>query len=175
MEKREKSFTPGVILIVIGLYFLLDQLNLFHFSWREIFPVALLLLGSLFLVSIFTRKDKSAAFPATVLLVLGAFYFLRNFDLLPYDFYLYRMRDYWPVFLIAFGLGFIVLFLLNTHDWGLMIPGGLLLFFGVTFLLDKIGFLYWDDFVEYWPVILIAIGTGIVVANLRKKAEQEKM
>lgn len=175
MEKREKSFIPGVILIVIGSYFLLNRLGLFYLRWRSVYPIILLAVGALFLVAIFTKKDKGAAFPATVLLVLGLFFFLRNFDYLPFGFYLHDIEAFWPIFLIAFGLGFVVLFFFKSEDWGLLIPGGVLLFFGVIFLLRAMGIFYWHNFVDYWPVILIAVGLGIVVSSLRKKPDNHDL
>ncbi|NIR51432.1 hypothetical protein GWO43_22905, partial [candidate division KSB1 bacterium] len=168
MANRERSLIPGVILILLGLYFLLDRLNVFYFRWEYLYPLILLGLGVLFLVAIFTKKDKGAAFPATILLILGLFFFLRNYGLLPYEFYLYYIEDYWPIFLIAFGLGFLVLFSVKPEDWGVLIPGGILLFFGVVFLLRNMRLFYWRDFADFWPVILIAIGLGIVVSSLRK-------
>ena len=171
MAKRERSLVPGVVLILIGVYFLLRELNLIHLRWRELYPVVLLALGLLFLVAAFRREDKGAAFPGTVLLVLGIFFALRNYDLAPISYYLYDVGDYWPVFLLAFGLGFVVQFFFARHDWGLLIPGGVLLFLGVMFLFRNLGLFYWWHFADLWPVILILIGLAMVISGLRKRTE----
>lgn len=171
MAEREKSYIPGILLIVVGVLLLLYQLDVLYLRWSKIYPVGLLILGVLFFVSIMTRKDKGAAFPATVLIVLGLFFFLRNYGYFSLHFYFYDFEDFWPIFLISIGLGFIVLYIFKPEDWGVLIPGGVLLFLGILFFLKSAGIFYWRDFVDFWPVILIAIGISIVISNLRRKTE----
>ncbi len=172
MTERERSYVPGIILIAIGVILLLHQLDLIYLRWRHVFPIILLALGVFFFVSIITRKDKGAAFPATIFIVLGAFFFLRNFGYFSVDFYFYDFEEYWPIFLIAFGLGFIVLYFFRMEDWGVLIPGGVLLFFGILFLLRSARIFYWRDFADFWPLILIAIGIGLVIGSLKRKTEK---
>ncbi|MFQ6114727.1 MAG: LiaI-LiaF-like domain-containing protein [bacterium] len=172
MAEREKSYVPGIILIVMGVILLLHQLDFIFLRWRHIFPIILLALGVFFLISTVTRKDKGAAFPATVLLVLGLFFFFRNFAYFSVDYYFYDFEEYWPIFLIAFGLGFIVLYFFKPEDWGVLIPGGVLLFFGALFFLRSAGIFYWRDFADFWPLILIAIGISIVISSLKRKIEK---
>ncbi len=171
MSEKKRSIVPGVVLILIGAAFLLQQLRILDFTWRESYPFILMAVGAVFLITIFTKGDRGASFPATVLLVLGIFFFLRNFGYFSLDYYFYDLRDYWPIFLIAFGLGFIVLFLFKSDDWGVLVPGGLLLFFGAVFFLNTIDILYWRNITDFWPVILIAVGVSIVINNLRKRPE----
>ncbi len=171
MAKDERSFWPGVILIALGTYFLLRRLDLIDIRWYETYPFILLILGGLFMTNAVVKKERGAVFPGTVLLVLGAFFFLRNFNLLPFGFYLFDLEDYWPVFLLAFGLGFVVLFFFKGEDWGLLIPGGLLLFFGAVILLRNLRVFYWRHFSDYWPVVLIVIGLAIVVNSLRRRPQ----
>ncbi len=172
MAEKDRSILPGIVLILIGVVFLLQQLDVFYFRWRHIYPVILLAFGALFAVAIFTKGDRGAAFPATVLIVLGVFFVFRNFELFSVDYYFYRFHDFWPIFLIAFGLGFIVLFLFKPEDWGVLVPGGVLLFFGAIFFLDAIDILYWRNIRDFWPVILIAVGMSMVIKGLRKKPEK---
>ncbi|MFQ5602895.1 MAG: LiaI-LiaF-like domain-containing protein [bacterium] len=171
MEKKQRSYLPGIVLILVGTYFLLQRFDFFFIRWRHVYPVLLLGIGAVFLMAIFTKNEKSAVFPATVLLVLGLFFFCRNFDVFSFDYYFYDFRDIWPIFLIAFGLGFIVLFFVKSEDWGVVIPGSILLFFGVIFLLRSARLFYWHDFVDYWPLILIAIGASIILNSMRKKTQ----
>lgn len=169
MAEREKSFIPGVVLIVVGLVFLLNELDVIYFRWGHLYPILMLAGSALFFSSMLTKKEKGAVFPATVLLVLGLFFFLRNFDVLSFDYYFYHVEDFWPIFLVSFGLGFIALFFVRSEDWGVLIPGGILLFLGVGFFLRTTGIFYWRDFSDYWPVILIVIGASIVLGSLKKK------
>jgi hypothetical protein len=171
MSDKGRSVLPGIILIFIGVVFLLHQLDVFYFRWRHIYPIMLLGIGAMFGVAVFSKGDRGASFPATVLLTLGVFFFLRNFDYFSFDYYFYDLRDFWPVFLIAFGFGFIVLFAFKRDDWGVLVPGGVLLFFGVVFFLNTLDILYWRNITDFWPVILIAVGVSIVINSLRKKPE----
>lgn len=172
MTERERSHIPGIILIVIGTILLLHQLDLIYLRWRHIYPIILLAFGVLFFVSTVTKKDKGAAFPATVLMVLGLFFFLRNYSYFSVDYYFYDWEEFWPIFLIAFGLGFIALYFFKPEDWGVLIPGGVLSFFGVLFFLRSTGVFYWRDFANFWPLILIAIGASIVISSLKRKAQK---
>ncbi len=169
MAKREKSYIPGVVLIIIGTLFLFNELNIFNFRWRHLYPILMLGGSVLFLASMLTKKEKGAIFPATVLLILGLFFLLRNFDIFSFDYYFYYVEDFWPIFLVAFGCGFIALFFVRSDDWGVLIPGGILLFLGAVFFLRNTGFIYWQDIADYWPAVLIIIGVSIVVGSLRKK------
>lgn len=168
MAHKEKSFVPGLVLIAIGLILLFHQLDIFYFRWRFVYPLILLGLSAMFFVPMLSKKDRSAVFPATILLVLGLFFFIRNFDLFAFDYYFYDFEDFWPIFLIAVGLGFVVLFFVKPADWGVLIPGTVLLFFGVVFILRSSRLFYWRDLGDFWPVILIAIGLSIVIGSLRK-------
>ncbi|MFQ5769222.1 MAG: LiaI-LiaF-like domain-containing protein [bacterium] len=171
MAKGEKSLIPGVLLIIVGVFFLLNQLDLFYFRWRHFYPIILLGLGALFFISIFTKNEKGSAFPATIFLVLGFFFLLRNFGYFSFDYYFYDFRELWPIFLIAFGLGFIVLYFFKSDDWGVLIPGSILLFFGVVFFLRTMEIFYWRNLADFWPIILIAIGLSIVINSLWRKAD----
>ncbi len=42
---------------------------------------------------------------------------------------------------------------------------------GVAFLANSLGFLDLDDLFRFWPVLLIAIGLRIVLANRRTASE----
>ena len=169
MAERERSYIPGVVLIIIGTLFLFNELNIFTFRWRYLYPILMLGGGALFFASMLAKKEKGAIFPATVLLILGLFFLTRNFDIFSFDYYFYYVEDFWPIFLVAFGCGFIALFFVRSDDWGILIPGGILLFLGAVFFLRNTVFVYGQDFADYGPAVLIIIGLIIVVGSLRKK------
>ncbi len=169
MAKASKSLFPGIILISIGAIFLLNQLDVFYFRWWHLYPLVLLALGALFFFSVFTKNQKSAAFPGTVLLSLGLFFFLRNYGYFALDDYFWYAEELWPVVLIAMGLGFIALYLVKPQDWALLVPGGVLVFVGALFVLRNLRIVRWADFRDFWPIILIAVGVSIVIKSLRKK------
>ncbi|MDZ7261295.1 MAG: DUF5668 domain-containing protein [candidate division KSB1 bacterium] len=173
MEGNKKSIIPGVLLIVVGLLLLLSRLDLLQFNWGHLYPLLLMALGLLCFLTIRRRKDAGAVFPGTIFFLLGLFFFLRNYDLI---YYLYP-DEIWPIFLIIFGLAFIALYLFKPQDWGVLIPGSLLLFFGIVFFLRELDLIYWrtQEYIErFWPLILIVIGTGIVLSSLTRKTEKSE-
>ena len=74
------------------------------------------------------------------------------------------MTDLWPLFLIAPGAGFLLMYRFGSKETGLLIPGLVLLVLGVFFLIG-------GGLEEYfWPVILIGVGILIL---LRRKTPGE--
>ena len=168
MTEKQRSMLPGVALILVGGYLLLRKLGFVYLRWSEIFPILLLAAGGFFLVSGVRNRESGSAFPATALIILGAFFLFRNFDIFSFDYHFYDAGDFWPVFLIAFGAAFIVQFLLRKDDWGPLVPGVALLFLGSIFLMRNMGF-YWFDFMTIWPLALIAIGVLLIVNGVKKR------
>lgn len=167
MAQSTKSYTPGVVLIATGFFLLLWQLGVLEVSVRELTPILLIALGCWFFYSAAAKKDRGAVFPGTIFLVLGLFFAVRNYGLFAFRVHFYDFSEYWPVFLIAFGLGFLVMFFVKPEDWGVLIPGSVLLFFGLVFLMRTVNYFYWRDVIRFWPLILIVIGISIIVSGLK--------
>lgn len=173
MSTHKHSIWPGLILILIGALLLIHKLTPYSFGWYEIYPLILISMGVLFFVSIIHKRDKGAIFPGTIFFLLGLFFFLRNYEIIPY----YYMREVWPMFLIILGLAFVAIFITKPGDWGVLIPAGIFLFLGIVFLLRKFYIIYWDiwDIIaDYWPVILIIIGGGIILGALKRQSVMTK-
>lgn len=173
MSTHKHSIWPGLILIIIGALLLIHKLTPYSFGWYELYPLILIGLGLLFFASIVHKRDKGAVFPGTIVLLLGLFFFLRNYDIIPY----YYMREVWPIFLIILGIAFLAIFITKPADWGVLIPAGIFLFLGIVFLLRKFHIIYWDiwDIIaDYWPVILIIIGGGIILGALKRQSAMTK-
>lgn len=168
MTTHKHSIWPGLILIVIGALLLANRLVPYSIGWYEIYPLILMALGALIFISVIGKKDKGPVFFGTFLFLLGLFFFLRNFDIIPY----YYLREVWPIILIILGLSFVSIFITKPSDWGVLIPGGIFLFPGIAFLLRKLHIIYLDigDLIaDYWPMILIIIGGGIIMGALRRQ------
>lgn len=166
MAKEQKSLLPGFVLVAVGTYLLLRKMGLVAFHWREVIPFVLILGGAFFLGPVFKRRDPGAAFWATALLLFGVFFLLRNYDIFSFGFHFYAAGDFWPVFLIVFGVSFIIQYLVKPDDWGILVPGAVLLFIGCAFLSRN---LFWFDFSTYWPLLLIVIGVSLVINGYRKR------
>jgi len=94
--------------------------------------------------------------PAIVVIGIGVLLLLRNMDIV----FVQDLWRFWPVILIAFGL----VRLVEAHDSGSQVTGGVLVGAGALFLANTLGFLHlaWHDF---WPLALI--GAGIVMLYTR--------
>ena len=157
----------GFLLILIGGAILLGRLDVLRIGWFELYPIMITALGLLFLILALVNREKGTLFPATFFLTIGIYFILRNFDILPF----YEIYEIWPIFMLALGLAFLVLFISAPKNWGVMIPGSIFLFFGVIFLVENIGaHIWWIDLVsQYWPLMLVVIGLSIILSHMTKK------
>lgn len=166
MQKQSGTFIFGFILILIGVGLLLDRYRILAFSWDQLLPILLLILSITSFISL-ARGNRNAVFWGVGLAVVGLFYFLKNFDLVPY--YWLRHLD-GSVILIALGLAFTSLFVVKPSDWGVLIPGGILLLIGLLRLLQEfdVNLISEEMIADYWPAILVLIGLGLIVNTLKK-------
>jgi predicted membrane protein len=70
--------------------------------------------------------------------------------------------DYWPVILIVIGGSRLA----SAWDLGGRIFGGIVMFVGGVFLLRNLGLLHGSVWQYFWPVMLIAIGLGLLIRAL---------
>ncbi len=128
---------------------ILDKMNIFIFGWYEFYPLALVAISVLNFINL-SKGNKNSAFWGTICGISGIFFLLRNFEMIE----------------------FIVLFAVNPKDWGVLIPGIFLTFFAAVFILDSLNIDYnlMGKAFDYWPVILIVVGIGLVFRSLRTKS-----
>ena len=167
---KRSSIFPGMILIIIGTMLLVHKIIPEFMNWRHIYPLILLALGVSMILSVSfkSKTGKGAVFPGTILFFIGLFFFLRNFGLVEY----YYVREIWPIFIFIVGLGFLALFIAKPSDTGVLIPAVILLFIGVISLLNKLYLIdieLWEIVSDYWPVILIVVGAGIILGSLKRE------
>jgi hypothetical protein len=169
MKNLTSSLIVGIVLILVGVGILLDKWDIVSFTWEEFYPLVLLALSLLSLLKVIQGR-KDASFWFVSLGILGLFYFLRNFDIIISFWYI----DSWPVLLLALGLSFIVMYFFKSYDWGNLIPGSILTFLGAAFLLREMD-VRWLSFrfvIDFWPLILVLIGMGIIVSSLVGKKQE---
>jgi hypothetical protein len=173
VQKKKNSILPGIFLIFIGLWLFSRQSSYLSFHWDKVYPIFLVVLGLLLISEVFWRSQTGNIFWGVIALILGIFFILRNFDVIPY----FYADEYWPIFLAAIGLGLLLLFLLNPKDWGILVPACLFLFFGVGFFIHMINGSYWgwtDFLMHYWPVIFICIGLTLIFHNIIYPTDKKK-
>ncbi|MFA5537201.1 MAG: DUF5668 domain-containing protein [Bacillota bacterium] len=97
----------GVILVLLGLGFLLDNLNVIKFSelLSIYWPVILIIIG----VNHFLNQARSFI-SGSILVLVGLFFLLRNVGMLPAD----LAKLFWPAALIIIGI--LIIFGKSKHD-----------------------------------------------------------
>ena len=140
-----RSPLPGIILIVLGVLFLIANLSNVHLD--AFWPVFVLGPGVAFIVLFFRdRKEYGLLMPGTILTVIGLLFFACTFT--GWD----QMQHLWPLFIMAPGVGFVMMYLFGRHERGFLIPAVILIGLGLVFLLDA------SESEYLWPILLIAAG-----------------
>jgi hypothetical protein len=162
--KNLSSVFLGVAFILAGVAILLNQYQVLTFGWTQFYPLALIGLGVYFILDI-VQGNKGAIFWATISILLGLFFFLRNFGYIPF----FWFEEYWPLFILIFGLAFISLFVMKPEDWGLLIPGVVLCFIGLAFASYTMGYQWYSVIWRFWPLLLVLIGVVLIVNSIQSR------
>ncbi len=164
--KNLSSVFLGVAFILAGIAILLNQYQVLEFGWNQFYPLALIGLGVYFILDI-VQGNKGAIFWATLAILLGLFFFLRNFGYIPF----FWIEEYWPLFMLIFGLAFISLFVVKPEDWGLLIPGTILSFLGLAIASYTMGFHWYPVRVlwRFWPLLLVLIGVVLILNSIQSR------
>ena len=158
---KQQHILSAYILIGLGVYFLIEQLELALFAKFYSWPTFLIIIGIVFLIYSYTTKEYNNIFTGVLLLGLGIhFHGLEN-----YDFWF----DHWSIFALIIGLAYLFRFFKTKRG---LIPAGVLIGIAVLmiFSVSLPSWFEWiygvADFIEtFWPVALIVVGVYL----LRKK------
>ena len=151
--KKHNAFT-AYILIGLGIYFLIQQLDLQMFDKFYSWPTFLIIIGISFLIHSFSAIEYEHIFTGVLLLGLGIhFHGLEN-----YDFWF----DNWSIYALIVGIAFLARFFKTKKGFvpGVILIGlSLLMIFSVT-LPKGFDWLYGvqDFLATFWPVVLIVLG-----------------
>ena len=160
MKNRAEAIVPGIILILLGLFFLLQQFAPGLFGWGNIWPIFPTLGGLGFLAGwLFSQdRDPGLLFVGTAATLVGLFFF-------PFTFGLFEWADMgrlWPAFPVIGGLAFLALFAGGRfRDWGTAGVGCVAILVGLIafgFTLLKLPRALATTLVKLWPLGLIFIG-----------------
>lgn len=151
--KKQHAFT-AYILIGLGIYFLILQLNLELFRSFYSWPTFLIIIGIAFLLHSYSAREYQHIFTGTLLLGLGIhFHGLEN-----YSFWF----DHWSAYALIVGVAFLVRFTKTKRGLlpaAILIGIALLMIFSVSL---PEWFKWINDiavFIEtFWPVALIVLG-----------------
>lgn len=105
-----------------------------------------------------SKNQNSGSFAGgIILIIIGLFFFLGEFNFIPYD--LYQSLHRWPMILVAIGIYYLLQKKLSTA-----IP---LLIIGTLFLMPHWFRITIENIWQYWPLMLIAIGLWIILKPRR--------
>ncbi|WP_269412058.1 LiaI-LiaF-like domain-containing protein [Lentibacillus daqui] len=160
-KTKQKSFA-GYLLIGIGAYFLLRELQVpiitNFYSWTTL----IIIIGLALLIYSYSAKEYQHLFTGTLLLGLGIHWHGLNH----YDFWI----DHWAVYPLIIGIAFIVRSLRTKKGFWLGI-----LFVGISIIfIFSIQLPIWFDWVytvmdyleRFWPIVIIITGIYLL---MRKK------
>jgi predicted membrane protein len=94
---QNRTLGLGVLIILVGLAFLLDQLNFFSYEVSNVVISWQMLLIVIGVYNLFFTQSRTFGF---IVLAVGVFFILPEIFSFPYNF----RRSFWPVLLILLGL-----------------------------------------------------------------------
>lgn len=151
---KKQGVFPGIILIGIGLYFLLDQLHISALKNFYSWPTLLIVIGIAFLAHAYTSREYQSIIPGVILLGIGAHLHLRVMLLF--------WPNHWAMFTLIIGLAYLLRYQQTKNG---LVQGLLLLVLSIIALFyhEVIGWLGWIGSLvgmieDYWPYGLIAVG-----------------
>ena len=96
-------------------------------------------------------QNKSVFTIGVLLIVFGVIFLLTNFGTLDLSFM-------WPVIPLFVGIGFILGFIGSRKDYGLLMPGAILVIISLLFFYCNAT--TWDSMVDLWPIFILAPSVG---------------
>ena len=171
---RWNAIIPGLILIAVGVWLLLQNLGIINLDLARIWPVFLTLFGlGMLLVALVTRRTRAAEGEVMIgvwALLIGLFFFLFSTGAIDWA----EMARLWPTLPLIAGLGFLLGFLAgNRRDWGLFIVGAITVLVGVVGYLFTFGVFspaFAASVLPYAvPILLILGGLGFLLSAVRRR------
>jgi hypothetical protein len=145
MTTDRRSLFPGILLIGLGLILLLPKVT--DLRLHDIWALIVLLTGIAFFAGFFADRSRSGfLIPAGVLTTIGVLFLYCSLD------GWWHMRSLWPVFIAAPGVGFLLQYLFDKRDRGVLHTAMILLGTAAVFLafLSEGGLIL--------PLLLIGLG-----------------
>ncbi len=169
--RQRGAFIPGLILIVIGGWFLAANLGVRLPDLSALWPIFPLVGG---LAAIFDyvrggRHDSGKIFVGVAAVGVGVFFFMFTLGRLTWS----QMGDYWPVFVLIGSAAFFAQWLVDPSRRGLLVPATITLIVGLIFLPETRRFLspaVRDQLIQFWPLALIVLGLLVLVMNIRRSS-----
>jgi hypothetical protein len=169
----------GIALILFGGVLLLHQTSMIDVKFSQILWGALAVYGFTISFQGFSKNKQGKIFWGTVLFLTSLLFILKNaylFDPFCFGFGSGRLVLF-PAWILIFGIAFLMPFINNPREYVHLVLAVVLITLGSSILLVEAGYFYewdvWYVFSNYWPVILIALGIGMIFS--RRSIKQQNI
>lgn len=166
---REKGTTIlALLLIALGGYFLLSELNVGLPGWELIWPLLPLSAGVALLVGYISSEDRDPeqVFFGTVAALASVVFLSITLGPLTYD----SLRDWWPSFVLIGGVAFLAQWAVaGFRDWDALFLGLVALCIGgvsLAITLQLLGPNTRETLPQLWPIALILAGLMALLRGL---------
>jgi hypothetical protein len=170
MQQKRSGVLMGGLLIIVGLWLLLRALGLALPGWDQVWPVILMLGAASALYGGLTDDPRNAEgvwFGVTGLLS-GALFLHITAGAGEWS----DMAHLWPAFPAAAGLGWLASWLVRPQEVATLVMGIIGVAVGVlgyAFTAGRLDPAFGRQLLQWWPLILIAIGLGYIGQYLAQK------
>lgn len=161
--KKEQAFLIiSLIAALSGSISILRDLKFLRFNMTG--EVFLFLLGIIFILLYYSRKNIVFLIPGAILISLGCYVFLMdNFN----------SARLWPSFFVLLGIAFYFIYFLALYgkeNWPLVI-GTILIFMGLIFLAysyEVLDLRIWQYYNYVLPLVLILLGVLLLIKKVKR-------
>jgi len=172
---KKSNMIIGAIILLLGVYFLLHNLNIFRiyidifdigFLFSNFWPMFLIIPGFFMHMAYFSGKNTDAGIlvPGGILLVSGLTCQLSTI--------FGNWHVMWPGFLLAVAVGLFELYLFGPKEKGLLIPVGILGGLSFIFFSNTLRWYFEYNFGKFIiPLILILLGGFIIYKSIFERKE----
>ena len=170
---RRETVLLALVLILIGVYFLLIQLELGIPELDRLWPVFPFAGGMVFMSSyaLSSRENAAPVFWGTALTLSSIFFFMITLGEQDYS----VLGATWPVFIVIAGIAFLAFWLAHRpRDWGILFVSFVAIAFGATALAFNLRPELIPSFSDIWPAFPILAGLVLLLRTLSGKREAEK-
>ena len=165
---RRGAVIPALVLILLGIYLLLAELNVGIPGWDVIWPIFPFAGGLAFLGSFVfgQRRDPGQVFVGTAATLVGLVFFFVTLGPLSYR----DLTTWWPVFVLVGSAAFLAQWVAaGFRDWGALflalvalVVGGA----GLAVTLQLLGPQTVELLPRLWPALLILLGLMVFLRAL---------
>lgn len=156
MKREGPNLVLGLVLVGLGVLSLLGRIGLDLFLGRALVAA----IGLLFLALYLVGGAPWALYPGAFVTPVGGVVYLAASG--------WNMSIYWPLFVIAPGIGFLIVKTMSPDARWAVLPGTIITASGAIMFLFSSGtvsWLYFDVIRLLWPVGLILLGLYLLVAH----------